>query len=93
MLLLFCSICSLDLEIINASKNACHLLLLLHMRSAHLSMGERYRFLKDAAYAGIADLSKYYCNPETKLGVTKHFSEIIKLQFGKQFHILVLKLF
>lgn len=88
MLLQFCCLCSLDLEIINTLKNTCHLLLLLHIRSAHLSTGVKYGFLKDGAYAGKADLSKCYCNPETKLGVTTHFSEIIKLQFGNQCHIL-----
>ena len=29
-------------------------------------------------YAGKADLSKAYWNPKRKLGVTMHFSEIIK---------------
>ena len=37
-------------------------------------------------YAGKADLSKAYWNPKRKLGVTIHFSEIIKLQFGKKRH-------
>ena len=32
--------------------------------------------------AGKADLSKGYWNPKRKLGVTKHFSEIIKQQYG-----------
>jgi len=31
-----------------------------------------------------ADLSKGYKNPKRKLGVTAHFSEIIKLKFGKK---------
>ena len=31
-------------------------------------------------YAGKADLSKGYWNPEWKLGVTTHFLEIIKQQ-------------
>jgi len=31
-----------------------------------------------------ADLSKGYQNPERKLGVTMHFSEIIELRFGKK---------
>ena len=34
-------------------------------------------------YAGKVDLDKGYWNPRRKLGVTMHFSEIIKLQFGK----------
>ena len=32
-------------------------------------------------YAGKADLSKGYWNPKTKLGLTTHFSEIIKQQY------------
>ena len=32
-------------------------------------------------YAGKADLSKVYWNPKRKLGVTTHFSEIIKQQY------------
>jgi len=35
-------------------------------------------------YGGKADLSKGYQNPKRKLGVTTHFSEIIKLKFGKK---------
>ena len=35
-------------------------------------------------YVGKADLSKSWWNPKRKLGVTMHFSEIIKLQFGKK---------
>jgi len=31
-----------------------------------------------------ADLRKGYQNPKRKLGVTKHFSEIIQLKFGKK---------
>ena len=33
-----------------------------------------------------AELSKCFRHPERKLGVTMHFSEILKLQFGKQHH-------
>ena len=33
---------------------------------------------------GNADLGKDYWNPKRKLGVTMHFSEISKLQFGKK---------
>ena len=40
-------------------------------------------------YAGKADLGKAYCNPNRKLGVTMHFSEIIKLQFGKMADIVL----
>jgi len=37
-----------------------------------------------------ADLTKGYQNPKRKLGVTTHFSEIIKLKFGKKLpYILV----
>jgi len=36
-------------------------------------------------YVEKADLSKGYQNPERKLGVTTHFSEIIELKFGKKF--------
>ena len=41
-------------------------------------------------YAGKADLrhDKGYLNPKRKLGVTKQFSEIIKLQFGKKCHTI-----
>ena len=35
-------------------------------------------------YAGKADLDKGYWDTKRKLGVTMHFSEIIKLQFGKK---------
>jgi len=31
-----------------------------------------------------ADLSKDYWDPKSKLGVTTHFSEMIKLKFGKK---------
>ena len=34
-------------------------------------------------YAEKAELSKWSWYPKRKLGVTTHFSEIIKLQFGK----------
>ena len=40
------------------------------------------------AEMGKADLGKGYWNPRRKLGVTMHFSEIIKLQFGKKLHTL-----
>ena len=36
-----------------------------------------------------SDLGKGYWNPKQKLGVTMHFSEIIKLQFGKKFNTLL----
>ena len=35
-------------------------------------------------YAEKAELSKCFWYPKRKLGVTTHFSEIIKLQFGKE---------
>ena len=46
-------------------------------------------------YAEKAELSKCLWYPKRKLGVTTHFSEIIKLEFGKERHILlcILKLF
>ena len=46
-------------------------------------------------YAEKAELSKCSCYPKRKLGVNMHFSEIIKLQFGKERHTLLctLKLF
>ena len=68
------------------------LLLLLRIRSAHL---EILRFPMGSGYAEKADLSKCPRNPKRKLGVTTHFSEIIKLQFGKERHTLlcILKLF
>ena len=42
-----------------------------------------------------AELSKYSWYPKRKLGLTTHFLEIIKLQFGKECHTLlcILKLF
>ena len=67
--------------------------MLLRIRSAHLGMvrlvSKRWCLLKQRYfcavynYAGKADLGKGYWNPKRKLGVTMHFSEIIKLQFGK----------
>ena len=36
-----------------------------------------------------AELSKCFWYPKRKLGVTMHFSEIIKLQFGKKTHTFV----
>ena len=46
-------------------------------------------------YAEKAELSQCSWYPKRKLGVTTHFSEIIKLQFGKERHTLlcILKLF
>ena len=46
-------------------------------------------------YAEKAELSKCSWYPERKLGVTMHFSEKIKLQFGKERYTLlcILKLF
>ena len=46
-------------------------------------------------YAEKAELSKCSWYPKRKLGVTKHFSEISKLQFGKERHTLlcILKFF
>ena len=35
------------------------------------------------------DFNKGYWNPKRKLEVTIHFSEIIKLQFGKECHTLL----
>jgi len=41
------------------------------------------------------DLSKGYMNPKRKLGITAHFSKIIKLKFGKKtpYILCILKLF
>ena len=46
-------------------------------------------------HAEKAEFSKCSWYPKRKLGVTTHFSEIIKLQFGKERHTLlcILKLF
>ena len=46
-------------------------------------------------YAEKAELSKCSWYPKRKLGVTTHFSEIIKLEFGKEHLTLlcILKLF
>ena len=46
-------------------------------------------------YGEKEELSKFSWYPKRKLGVTTHFSEITKLQFGKERHILLcnLKLF
>ena len=35
-------------------------------------------------YAEKAELSKCFWNPKRKLGLNMHFSEIIKLEFGKK---------
>ena len=40
-------------------------------------------------YAEKAELSKGSWYPKRKLGVTTHFSEIFKLQFGKERHTLL----
>ena len=40
-------------------------------------------------YAEKAELSKCSWYPKRKLGVTMHFSEKIKLQFGKEHHTLL----
>ena len=49
----------------------------------------------DAYYPEKVDLSKHSWYPKRKMGVTMHFSEIIKLQFEKERHTLlcILKLF
>ena len=46
-------------------------------------------------YAETAVLSKKNVNPEKKLGVTAHFSEIIELKFGKKtpYTLYILRLF
>ena len=46
-------------------------------------------------YAEKSELSKFSWYPKRKLGVTMHFSEIIKVQFGKDIHTMfcILKLF
>jgi len=46
-------------------------------------------------YLEKADLSKGYQNPNKKLGVTVHFSEMIELKFGKKmsYVLCILKLF
>jgi len=33
---------------------------------------------------GKADLSKGFCNPKRKLGITTHFSDIIGVKLGKE---------
>jgi len=43
-------------------------------------------FLAVYGYAEKADLNKGYQNPKRKWGVTRHFSEIIELRFGKKRH-------
>jgi len=40
-----------------------------------------------------ADLSKGYQNPERKLGVTVHFSEMIELNFEKKMPSIVFEAF
>ena len=40
-------------------------------------------------YAEKTELSKFSWYPKRKLGVTMHFSEIIKLQLGKERHTLL----
>ena len=46
-------------------------------------------FLRALIYAEKAKLSKWFWYPKRKVGVTMHFSEIIKLQFGKKRHTLL----
>ena len=46
-------------------------------------------FLTIQNYAEKTELSKCSWYPKRKLGVTIHFSEIIKLQFGKECHTLL----
>ena len=41
-------------------------------------------------YAGKADLSRGCWNPKRKLGITRHFSEIIELTFGRKMPYIVL---
>ena len=68
--------------------------MLLRIRSTHLGtvretrclLIQRY-FYAIYDYTGKADFSKSYWNSKRKLGVTTHFSEISKLQFGKKCHI------
>ena len=67
------------------------LLLLLRIRSAHLEiLGFPADFLSVVLintgifYAEKAVLSKCSWYPKRKLGVTTHFSEIIKLEFAKK---------
>ena len=52
-------------------------------------------FCAAQSYAEKAELSKCSWYPKRKLGVTTHFSEIIKLEFGKERHTLlcILKIF
>ena len=52
-----------------------------------LSLRSCFNSLKYCAvydYSGKADLSKGYWSPKRKLGVTTHFSEIIKQQYFKK---------
>ena len=46
-------------------------------------------------YVEKADLGKGYQNPKRKLGVTRHFSEIIELKFGEKlpYTLCILTLF
>ena len=62
-------------------------------RDAQVSCGwcllnQRY-FCAVKNYVEKAELSKYFRYPKRKLGVIMHFSEIIKLQFGKKRHTLL----
>ena len=72
------------------------LLLLLRIRSAHLEtlgvylpLSHRRCFCAVQNYVEKAELSKCSWYPKRKLGLTMHFSEIIKLQFGKEPHTLL----
>jgi len=40
-----------------------------------------------------ADFSKGYQNPKRKLGVTRHFSEIIELKYGKKLSYILCSAF
>ena len=45
---------------------------------------ERWPLVEVGLYVGKTDLGKGYWDTKRKLGVTTHFSEMKKLQFGKK---------
>ena len=64
----------------------------MHLEILGFPMGGAYQYRVIFAaekHTEKAELSKHFWYPKRKLGVTMHFSEIIKLQFGEKRHTLL----
>ena len=86
-------------EIVKDGVYYCYYAFVLRISSTQISYGcciviQGY-FCAVQNYVEKTELSKCSWYPKRKLGVTMHFSELIKLQFGKDCHTLpcILKLF